>query len=99
MSYYHGSKAAALTVADSIKDDPRVAMARVELEPDYGWVVVAVPRLHDLSDLGDRIEVRDPWGRRLTPRPVRVPIVKAVPPPARVLVVSEPGTIIPPWLT
>jgi hypothetical protein len=98
MTYYHSHKSEAALVAESIKDDPRIGQVTIQLEPDYGWVVVCVPRLHDLSDLGDRVEVRDPWGRRLTPRPVRVPIVRAPAPTARVLVISEPGSIIPPWL-
>ena len=49
-------------------EDPRVAGADVQLEPDNGWIIVVIPRLMDLSDLYGKVEVRGYDGRRISPR-------------------------------
>lgn len=65
MIYYHPTKEAAQAVANELAQDPRVAMATVQLEPYNGWVVVLVPHPQDLSDLADRAEIQD--GKRRPP--------------------------------
>lgn len=82
MTYYHPSRDAAQTVADEImRTDDRVAHARPELEPDNGWVVVVQPRVLDITDLGDRFEVRHPNGTKLSHAPANK--VRYKPPAAK----------------
>ena len=70
MSYYHPSRAEAQAAADELmRTDERVAYAKPELEPDNGWVVVAVPEVLDITDLGGSFEVRHPAGKTLTRPP------------------------------
>ena len=110
-SYYHPTRQEAQAAADELmRTEPRVAYAKPELEPDNGWVVVAVPQVFDITALGDRFEVRHPNGRTLTNPPkdkVRFRLAQqqkaarkkaAAPKPAeKPRVLSGDERIAPPW--
>jgi hypothetical protein len=112
MTYYHPSRASAEEVARELhRDDPRVHQVKVEFEPDNGWVVVAIPRPLDLSDLADRFEIRHE-GRRIFPPPASrkrwTPPERSSSPrashsaalqPRDEIVVAAPGQVLvpPPW--
>lgn len=106
MTYYHPNKQAAnIALEESgIEDDPRVLMTKIELEPDNGWVIIAIPKPDPLEDLHDRFEIRSEGGRRLSKRPAshRKP---AAPPPkasreSTPILRADPGTMLvkPAWL-
>lgn len=92
MTAYYANKEQARDVAARLGEDPRVAVAKVELEPSNGWRIVLIPKPMDILDLAGEgasvAEVRDPMsGNRLTPRPAghkRLPsaAIKPVPRPA-----------------
>lgn len=107
MTYYHPSKSAAQAAADELmRTDPRVESARPSFVPSNGYVVMVIPKPLDLTDLGDRYEVRTDGGRRLTPRPAshKTPMSgprytpKIQRPPMQV-VEAKPGEVLvaPPW--
>lgn len=106
MTFYK-TRQEAQTVADAL-DDTRIAHTKVELEPGNGWCVVIFPKFYDLTEYGDRFEVRDPvTGRRLTPRlaptkaPVRAPVRAPAPAkaPVKTVLVAGDSVIKPPWET
>ena len=89
MTFYHPTKGAAQEVADRIElDHADVDYCKVELEPNNGWVVVAVPKVRDIFDLADRCEVRHPNGKRLSARPTSY---KRIAQPSAPKAVREPG--------
>jgi len=65
---YYATKTEARAFADTIQD-ARVATVMVQFEPSNGYVVVIIPKYIDLTEYGDRAEVRTETGVRLTPRP------------------------------
>lgn len=109
MTYYHSRKEQAQTEADQLAlSDDRILYTKVEFEPDNGFVIVAVPKPMDITDLGDRCEIRSE-GKRLTARPVghlRVAAArKSAPPknsgrkPKEIVREAAEGEILvrPPW--
>lgn len=94
MTYYYASKEEAKRVAESLDDD-RILYTKVELEPSNGWVVVIVPRPVNLTEYGDRFEVRDQTGKRLVPRPnsYRRPLDQPPPRAAKPARPAEPKTV------
>lgn len=95
MTYYYRSKTAAHAALDEVRaaHGGRIQHGYVSLEPDNGWVMVVVPKVVDITDLGDTCEVRMPSsGTRLTGRPAQYKrythrpkarmVRKPVPPPA-----------------
>jgi len=69
--FYHPTKQAAIEAAAGLLDDPRVASVRFDMEERNGWVIVVVPKLHDLTAWQTHCEVWQPVleGRRITGRP------------------------------
>lgn len=55
---YFPKKEEASERAAVVRNDPRVRAVEVQLEPYNGWVVVAFPNFHDISDIED-IEIKD----------------------------------------
>lgn len=66
---YKADKQEAIDLSHQLELDRRIEYCKVEMEPYNGWVVIAVPKAIDLSDLNDLCEVRHPAGHRLSPVP------------------------------
>lgn len=70
MTYYYPNRETAQAEADAIAlADDRIAATKCELVENNGWVIVAFPKVIDITDLAARVEVRHPAGHRLTPSP------------------------------
>jgi len=64
--FYYPTRELAQAIADKIKLDERVGHAYTTLEPNNGWVVVAVPKWYDITDLKDVCLIHSPTGVQIT---------------------------------
>lgn len=108
MGYYYAKKEDAQRAAEELSDR-RIGDWKVELEPGEGWVIVLFPAFYDITEYGDRFEVRHPVsGRRLAGRAAAPRKAAAAPTVAKKaaaprqemekVMVVNPGAIKLPWM-
>lgn len=104
--FYYPTRQEADTAIDLLKLDERVGHAYATLEPNNGWVIVAIPKWYDITDLKDLCLIHSPTGVQITfpppgakkkyqPLEPRKPAVAAV----RPIIQPLEFTIKAPWQT
>lgn len=64
--FYYTSKSDAQDEIERLKVDSRIGHVYTALEPNNGWVIVAMPKWYDITDLKDRCLIHSPTGVQIT---------------------------------